>query len=203
MSGVEASGGHVGPGDLEVIGRQLRRAPRDITAVAVRCPFGYPAVIETAPLLGGAPNPTLFYLTCPSLATAVSRAEADGAVREFREWVGTDEQARRTLEEITEWYRLRRTVLAGEERARVRLDAGIGGPEGPERASCLHAYAAALLAVMSGRLQSGTGRTSDYFGPARRIWARFLPPLDASWCSDDACARLESEERPSTTKGTR
>ena len=174
-----------------MIGRQLRRAPRDITAVAVRCPFGYPAVIETAPLLGGAPNPTLLYLTCPTLAAAVSRAEAAGAVREFREWIGTDEQARRTLEEIAEWYKLRRTVLAGKQRADARLDAGIGGPEGPERASCLHAYAAALLAVMSGWLQGGTGPTSDCFGPAQRIWARFLPPLGATWCSDGACARLE------------
>ena len=37
-----------------------------MTGIAVRCPFGRPAVIETSPTLAGMPNPTLLYLTCPS-----------------------------------------------------------------------------------------------------------------------------------------
>ncbi len=60
-----------------IIAVQLGREPRDVSGVAARCPFGCPAVIETRPWLsGGAPNPTLLYLTCPVLVTAVSRLEA-------------------------------------------------------------------------------------------------------------------------------
>jgi hypothetical protein len=144
--------GRPGPMDLMVVTGQLHRSARDITGVAVRCPFGYPAVVETAPTLGDAPNPTLLYLTCPTMVTAVSRAEAAGGVREFRAWAAVDEEARQTLEEITLWYKRRRAFLTGGQSLQTRPDAGIGGPEGPEKASCLHAYAAAFLAVMSGWL---------------------------------------------------
>lgn len=143
----------VGARDPAVIAGQLGRRPHDLTGVAARCPFGYPAVIETAPVLtGGSPNPTLLYLTCPTLTTVVSRAEAGGAVRAFKSWIRTDPDAQLALVRITRLYRERRAALAGSRAPDARLDAGIGGPQGPEKASCLHAYAAALLAVISGWL---------------------------------------------------
>jgi len=88
--------------DLAVIAGQLGRPPRDLCGIAARCPFGYPAVIETAAVLtGGAPNPTLLYLTCPVLTALVSGVEAGGAVRAFKTWVGEDQEARGNLERIT------------------------------------------------------------------------------------------------------
>jgi exopolyphosphatase/guanosine-5'-triphosphate,3'-diphosphate pyrophosphatase len=220
----------VGAADRAVIARQLRREPHDLTGVAVRCPFGRPAVIETAPVLStGEPNPTLLYLTCPTVVAAISRVEGEGGVRRFKEAVESDAGLRTVLETMTEWYRARRAALAGRQGAaprsagaaepgrhrlagpgHSRLDAGIGGPREPGVASCLHAYAAALLAVRSGWLSgprpaalgppqpvSGTaapgppGSTAAPGPPADTaalIWDRFFPPLEACWCTDDRCA---------------
>jgi hypothetical protein len=234
-SSQSSADGRIAPRDLAVVAGQLGRSPRGLTGIAVRCPFGYPAVIETAPVLAGAPNPTLLYLSCPVMVATVSRAEAAGAVRAFREWTGTDPEAGQALEQITRQYRERRTSLARERSPEARLDAGIGGPSGPEKASCLHAYAAALLAVMAGwpddgssersalpypaaaahptvavdpaavpgpevvakELAGGPGATgaarpasdAEWTPLARRIWERFLPPIEETWCRDGSCAR--------------
>lgn len=189
---------HMAPQDLEVVAGQLGRPPRDLTGVAARCPFGYPAVVETGPVLtGGAPNPTLLYLTCPALTTLVSRAEAGGAVGAFRSWIGTDPDAQGALGQITGLYRERRAALAGDRCPNARLDAGIGGPRGPERASCLHAYAAALLAVMSG-WPPGDLAPPEAAAPARaaqRIWTTFLPAVENSWCADSRCSHWVGDER--------
>jgi exopolyphosphatase/guanosine-5'-triphosphate,3'-diphosphate pyrophosphatase len=211
------------PGDLEVIAGQLGRPPRDLSGIAARCPYGYPAVIETAPVLTeGTPNPTLLYLTCPTLAIAVSRVEAAGGVKAFKEWVRTDPDAQFEMERIARLYRERRAVLAGGDCASARLEAGIGGPRGPGEASCLHAYAAAFLAVLSGWLadvpgegawESEESRTrSEAAGlnkepaPARSvegIWTRFLPPVEELWCVDSRCGRWAiGEKRAAVDVGT-
>ena len=208
----------VGPRDRAVIAGELGRPPHDLTGIAVRCPFGYPAVIETAPVLtGGAPNPTLLYLTCPTLVNSVSRAEADGAVRELKSSSRVDARLREFLDEVTRLYRQRRTELAGGEteaiRRAARLDAGIGGPEGPEAASCLHAYAAALLAVMSGWLAGAragaappaaraegappdaSAEETPPVARAEEVWNRLLPLVDDCWCTDRRCSRWDPGER--------
>ena len=47
--------------DLDCIGRQLERKPRDVHAIAYRCPCGNPAVVETPPRLAdGTPFPTFY-----------------------------------------------------------------------------------------------------------------------------------------------
>lgn len=191
-SGGKDLAGSVDSADLRVVAGQLGRPPRGVTGVAARCPFGFPAVIETAPALGGAPNPTLLYLTCPTVAAAVSRAEAAGGVREFRAWVGVDVEAGRTLREITVSYQARRVALAGQARAQARLEAGIGGPQGPEKASCLHAYVAALLAATSGWFQGESGASMDYSASIQRIWGRFFPSLEEMWCRESDCSQFES-----------
>jgi exopolyphosphatase/guanosine-5'-triphosphate,3'-diphosphate pyrophosphatase len=167
--------------------------PRDVTGVAFRCPFDYPAVIETAPVLSeGAPNPTLLYVTCPVLAGTISRAEAAGAVRRLRSSSREDAVLRDLLEQVTRAYRGRRSALhheAGAQCARdPRLGAGIGGPEGPETASCLHAYAAALLAVRSGWLVPEEAQAVEAAGTA---WERLLPSLEECWCKDARCAKWD------------
>ena len=60
--------------DRAVVARQLGRAPRAFRRVAVRCPFGRPAVTEQAPYdENGRPFPTQFYVTCPFLVAQISR----------------------------------------------------------------------------------------------------------------------------------
>lgn len=193
------SGSIIGPRDIAVIRGQLGRRPRDLTGVAVRCLFGYPAVIETAPVLtGGAPNPTLLYLTCPTMVTAVSRAEADGGVRRLKSLSKTDPELRRFLDTVTVLYRRRRTELASsgaEALSRVaRLEAGIGGPAGPEVASCLHAYAAALLAVMTGWLQetqpTGVMESDESFAAGLQTSTSHMVAEGDADEADEAGARL-------------
>jgi exopolyphosphatase/guanosine-5'-triphosphate,3'-diphosphate pyrophosphatase len=204
----------LGPRDEAVVAGQLGRQPRDVTGIPVRCPFGHPAVIETAPLLSdGAPNPTLLYLTCPAMVAAVSRAEAGGGVRELKSACGSEERLRAHLNGVTRLYQERRAELAAElaaepagggattARRAARLEAGIGGPERPEVASCLHAYAAAWLAVMSGWL--GGEAESPLSADARRAWARFLPPPSDCWCTDRRCSRwVPGERRAAIDVGT-
>jgi exopolyphosphatase / guanosine-5'-triphosphate,3'-diphosphate pyrophosphatase len=187
----------VGPRDVAVIAGELGREPRDLTGIAARCPFGYPAVSESAPVLAdGAPNPTLLYLTCPTLAAGVSRIEAGGGVRALRAACREDKELNDLLAEVTRAYRERRTALLDETntpaRGEPRLTAGIGGPEGPETASCLHAYAAALLAVMSGWL---TPVDAAVVERVREAWNRFLPRIQEAWCSDGRCAKWDTEQR--------
>ena len=70
--------------DEAVIAAQLGRAPRGLVGVAHRCPCGLPDVAETAPRLAdGSPFPTLYYLTCPRAAAAVSKLEAAGLMRDM------------------------------------------------------------------------------------------------------------------------
>ncbi|HYQ11662.1 MAG TPA: DUF501 domain-containing protein [Gaiellaceae bacterium] len=57
--------------DRELVARQLGREPRTLHGVAVRCPFGAPAVTEQSPYAAdGEPFPTTYYLTCRHLVAA-------------------------------------------------------------------------------------------------------------------------------------
>src|SRR6266536_3788545 len=81
--------------DLETVAAQLGRRPRGTRAIAHRCPCGRPDVVETAPRLDdGTPFPTLFYLTCPRAAAAVSRLESGGLMRDMQQRLATDEDLR-------------------------------------------------------------------------------------------------------------
>ncbi len=189
-----SSGAAVGPGDRAVIAGELGRTPRDLTGVAVRCPYGYPAVTESAPVLSeGAPNPTLLYVTCPALDTVISRAESAGGVRGLRSACREDPDLRALLETVAQAYRERRTVLHQQSgrssRVDARLGAGIGGPEDPEHASCLHAYSAAILSVIFGWLLPDAPETVER---AKMAWARFLPPLEEAWCDDRRCSKWQA-----------
>ena len=81
----------VSAADLAVLQRQLGRPARAVLAVSYRCPCGDPAVVQTHPRLDdGTPFPTLYYLTCPRLCSAVSRLEATGAMHEMTQRLSVD-----------------------------------------------------------------------------------------------------------------
>jgi Uncharacterized conserved protein len=51
--------------DLKTVAAQLGREPRDVSAIAHRCPCGEPDVVQTPPRLAdGTPFPTFYYATC-------------------------------------------------------------------------------------------------------------------------------------------
>ncbi|MBC7293303.1 MAG: DUF501 domain-containing protein, partial [Thermoleophilia bacterium] len=216
--------------DEQVVGGQLGRPPRGVSSVPVRCPFGYPAVIESLPLFpDGTPNPNLYYVTCPALVRAVSRVEGRGGVGKLRALAEEPGPVQETLRLLQDWYRVQRRhqLQAGgfgegagpaaktesetgaqptdsaelEKRAVLAekvVRAGIGGPESPEKASCLHAYAAAFLAASAGRLDEEAGLAAR----AAQAWESLLPPLETLWCREQLCLRWEQDRSFEQDRGS-
>jgi hypothetical protein len=123
--------------DEAIVERQLGRRPRAFEGVAVRCPFGKPAVTEQAAFDGdGRPFPTQFYVTCPHLVAAISRLEAAGGVERWTRAAAEDPELAASLE----------AAQAEQRRLRPELDAGIGGSTRTGSLKCLHAHAAFALA---------------------------------------------------------
>jgi hypothetical protein len=123
--------------DLAIVERQLGRRPRAFRRVAVRCPFGRPAVTEQAPFDDdGRPFPTQFYVTCPYLVAAISRLEAAGGVERWTRAAQDDPELARSVA----------AAQAAQRELRPELDAGIGGSTRDGSLKCLHAHAAFALA---------------------------------------------------------
>ncbi len=102
--------------------------------VAVRCPCGLPAVIETSPRLDGEPFPTLYWLTCVRACSAVGRLEASGVMQDLTTRLRSDPDFASAFAAAERDYVERRDSLE-------RLDGagGVGG--GPsDRVKCLHAH---------------------------------------------------------------
>jgi len=163
--------------DRAVVERQIGRPPRAFRRVAVRCPFGLPAVTEQSPYDGGGePFPTTYYLTCRHLVAAVSRLEAAGGVERFAEAARLDPELGASLVEATERQRQLRRELAGDatgKDAGASLELGIGGAARPERLKCLHAHVAFALAQ-----------------PGYELGRRMLAELDPLW--PDRCCSSEA-----------
>jgi uncharacterized protein len=131
-----------------VVAAQLGRAPRGLRAVAHTCPCGLPDVVETAPRLpDGTPFPTLYYLSCPRAAAAVSRLEAAGTMRAMAVRLARDEDLRQSYEAAHQDY-LSRRDKAAREAGLEPLPPGTQSAGGmPTRVKCLHALLAHELAV--------------------------------------------------------
>ncbi len=130
--------------------RQLGRPPRGVTAVAHRCPCGLPDVVQTAPRLpDGTPFPTLYYLTCPRAAAAVSRLEAAGVMRDMTERLRTrlaSCAAATRPPTRTTWPAATPRPGAAGAWSRCRPARRRAGGM-PDRVKCLHALVAHELAV--------------------------------------------------------
>jgi uncharacterized protein len=136
--------------DREVVARQLAREPRAFRRVAVRCPWGRPAVTEQEPYdLRGDPFPTTYWLTCRQLVAAVSRLEAAGGVERWSKAVEEDPALAASLERATAEQRSLRRELADRKVGTdggASLELGIGGSRNPQQLKCLHAHVAYALA---------------------------------------------------------
>lgn len=134
--------------DAAAVAVQLGRAPRGLRAVAHRCPCGLPDVVETAPRLsGGAPFPTLFYLTCPRAASAIGTLEARGLMKEMTGRLAADPALAEAYAAAHRDYVTRRDATARAEGVEP-LPAGTQSSGGmPSRVKCLHALVAHELAV--------------------------------------------------------
>ncbi len=161
--------------DRAVVARQLGRLPRAFGLVAVRCPYGLPAVTEQLPYdLAGEPFPTTYYVTCPHLVSAVARLEAAGGVERWSVAAGEDGELAESLERATEEQRRVRHELAGAERGTddgASLDLGIGGSRSPSHLKCLHAHVAFALAR-----------------PGYELGERILREVTEPWPADRCCS---------------
>ena len=161
--------------DLAIVERQLGRRPRAFRRVAVRCPYGAPAVTEQwAYDDRGEPFPTTYYLTCPYVVAALARVEAGGGVERWSAQVGRDAGLAESLERGNDDQRaVRRRLAAGADGADggSSLELGIGGAAAGARGlKCLHAHAAYALARPGYEL-------------GERILAAVEPLWPASCCS--------------------
>jgi uncharacterized protein len=148
--------------DIALVERQLGRRPRAFRRVAVRCPYGRPAVTEQAPFdESGRPFPTTYWLTCPHLAAAVARVEAAGGVERWSRAAAGDPGLRASL------------AGAHEEQRELRpeLDLGVGGARpGARGLKCLHAHAAFALAR-----------------PGYELGERIVAEVEPLWPPDRCC----------------
>ena len=145
--------------DRALVALQIGREPRAFHRVAVRCPFGRPAVTEQAPFdADGRPFPTQYYVTCPHLVAAISRLEAAGGVERWTRAAQEDGELAASLA----------AAHAAQRRLRPELDAGIGGSTRTGSLKCLHAHAAFALAQ-----------------PGYELGDRILAELPAPW--PDSC----------------
>jgi hypothetical protein len=145
-----------------VVERQLGRAPRAFCRVAVRCPFGLPAVTEqTARDERGDPFPTTYWLTCPHLVAAISRLEAAGGVERWSRASREDPELEASLGEAN----------ALQRELRPELDVGIGGSSRSGSLKCLHAHAAFALAR-----------------PGYELGDRILAEVPRLWPDDHCCS---------------
>ena len=163
--------------DVTVVAGQLGREPHTMSAVALRCPFGYPAVVEDLPYDGvGRPFPTLYYCTCPTLVAAVARLESAGRVASWTtrlaECPGLARSAARAAADEAE----RRVDLVHEHGLTMldggaSLSTGVGGVSDLLAVKCLHAHAAHALAL-----------------PGYALGDAVLAELEDPWCDDRRCA---------------
>jgi len=117
--------------------------------------------VETAPRLpDGTPFPTLYYLTCPRAAAAISRLEAAGAMRAMTARLAQDEGLRRSYEAAHQDYVARRRKAAIEAGLEPLASRG----RTPEEASG-PSLLADLAEISGGRMGMGIGRGDS----ARRV----------------------------------
>lgn len=132
--------------DEATITTQLGRPPRGVVGIAWRCADGHPGVVVTEPRLpDGTPFPTTYYLTCPTLTSAVSTLEASGVMAEMTTRLGQDAELAAAYQRAHEAYLSDRAVH-GE----VPEIAGISAGGMPTRVKCLHVLVGHALAVGPG-----------------------------------------------------
>lgn len=132
--------------DEAAVTAQLQRPPRDVAAVAYRCPCGRPAVVATQPRLAdGSPFPTTYYLTCPRATSACSTLESQGVMAAMAARLATDDDLAVAYLEAHRAYLADRDALGTVDEI-----AGVSAGGMPDRVKCLHALVAHALGAGPG-----------------------------------------------------
>ncbi|HVY09038.1 MAG TPA: DUF501 domain-containing protein [Mycobacteriales bacterium] len=164
----------VSPDDLAAVELQLHRPPRATRAVAHRCGCGLPDVVETSPRLeDGTPFPTLYYLTCPKVRSAVGRLEASGLMKEMTDRLAVDAELAQRYAAAHEAYLARRNEIEP-------LGTSVTAGGMPNRVKCLHVLVAHSLAA----------------GPGVNPFGDEALDLIDDWWSDGPCVDVAAARQP-------
>lgn len=128
--------------DLDALRQQLGRPARGVIDVVSRCPSGHPNVVKTEPRLpDGTPFPTMFYLTCPRLASEIGTLEASGLMAEMSERLTHDVELAAAYARAHESYLAEREAIAHVPEIDQITAGGM-----PSRVKCLHVLVGHALA---------------------------------------------------------
>ena len=134
--------------DLEIIEAQLGRTPRDVLAIAHRCPCGSPDVVQTPPRLAdGTPFPTFYYATCPRLTGAISTLESSGLMAQMNERLQTQPELAGNYMAAHIDYEASRDGVGRMQNIEVPEIVGVTAGGMPDRVKCLHSLVAHALAA--------------------------------------------------------
>lgn len=128
--------------EIAVLSEQLGRPARGDNAVVHRCAFGLPTVVRVGPRLGdGTPFPTVFWLSCPVLSSAIGTLEGDRGMEEVNQRLEDDPDL------AAEYAAAARRYVAFRDRLGGPLpgDPAAGGM--PGYVKCLHVHVAHTLAT--------------------------------------------------------
>lgn len=133
--------------ELEMITRQLGRAPRGTESVAAVDGDGTPLVLRMAPIVGEAPFPTLYWLCSERLKVAISHLEAAGVIKQLEQRLAEDadflaayhQNHRDYVTARWAWMsEAQRADVARRGYTHVLTERGIGGITNWNRVRCLH-----------------------------------------------------------------
>ena len=163
--------------DRAIVARQLGRPPRAFGRVAVRCPYGLPAVTEQLPYDSeGEPFPTTYYLTCPHLVSAIARVEAAGGVERWSVASQDDAELAASLARATEEQRRVRRELAGTARGAddgASLDSGSAARARPRTSSaCTRTWPSRSPARATSWVSGSSPRSSSRGRPIAAVLTR-------------------------------
>lgn len=133
--------------EIDIITCQLGRAPRGLEAIAAVDGEGTPLALRMAPIVGGAPFPTLYWLCSERLKVEISHLEAAGVIKQLEQRLQEDpdflaayhQSHRDYIAERWEW-------MSAEQKAdierrgytRVLTERGVGGISNWDQVRCLH-----------------------------------------------------------------
>ena len=141
---------------LEIVAKQIGRAPRGIAAIACQNEAGVPLVLQMRSLVNDKPFPTLYWLSSRDLSREIGRIEMTGWIKRFEDELAKDEDLRtRYLAQQQAYVDLRWALMDPSDRARIESQGfsemfrkvGIGGIASWDKIRCLHMqYAHHLVA---------------------------------------------------------
>ncbi|MFI0474264.1 DUF501 domain-containing protein [Halomonas sp. HMF6819] len=132
---------------LEIITRQLGRAPRGIEAVAAEDEHGTPLALRMAPIVDGKPFPTLYWLCSDVLKIEISRVEAVGVIKSLEQRLQEEpEFLERYRQSHRDYVAARWSFMSEAQRSEVErlgyrevlTERGIGGISNWQQIRCLH-----------------------------------------------------------------